>query len=102
MHSVTSNAVSEALQSAINGTIKKHIYLRASDDLNNLSDGIYYYENGDTPQNGYGANAFIVQITARSNLVIQFCYEFNSGFVILRHTDFYGAWQGWNILHSGI
>ena len=102
MQSVTSNAVNEALQSAINGTIKKHIYLRASDDLNNLSDGIYYYENGDTPQNGYVANAFIVQITARSNLITQFGYEFNSGCVILRHTDFYGAWQGWNILHSGI
>lgn len=102
MQSVTSNAVAQGIANSLIGTIKANIYLRAGNDLNNLSDGIYYYENNDTPQNGFGSNAFIVQITVRSNLITQFGYEFNNGFVILRHTDFYGAWQGWKILHSGI
>lgn len=109
MQSVSSNAVATTLQgyattsalaTAIKGTLKDRNYLSNANNLNSVADGYYYYQDGNTPQNGYGSNGFVIQVRGRDNLIFQICYEWNNAQLVARHTDFYGNWGSWTVLHS--
>ena len=109
MQSVSSNAVATTLQGyattsalsqAIKGTLKDRNYLSNANNLNSVNDGYYYYQDGNTPQNGYGSNGFVIQVRGRDNLIFQICYEWNNAQLVARHTDFYGNWGSWTVLHS--
>lgn len=100
LHSVTSNAVAGAINETLMRTAKMAQYLNTSNNLNNLTDGFYYWENGISPANAYGPNSFLLQITARGDLKFQIAYDYNSQALTARHTSFSTGFGNWTVLHQ--
>lgn len=75
---------------------KRRLY--ASDNLNNITDGIYSYINANDPENKYGteSNTLLIQITTNGRedcWQIAFCANARKVGIRLRTVNVWGDWK---------
>ena len=74
--------------------------LTKNDDMNNISDGRYYYLNADAPANSTGYNATVFQFTTNTRSdIYQIVFDSNTTAVYLR-AKFANGWTTWKTLLS--
>ena len=85
------------------GTISPFRYkklLTANDDLNNISDGIYWYVNTDNPKNvpSDAYNCIVIQFSNQTRGdKIQFIHSANSGKLFFRNLAV-STWSSWKVI----
>ena len=78
--------------------------LTAKDDLNNISDGWYYFINADNPANTArnADNSLLYQTSFPTGRKAKFQFIFceNNYSVLVRQMDHDGQWKEWKIIQS--